>query len=125
MKEATFQTNFNRWLKYNWDQTAKFELKICKEKSLPYSVLKQHQRDALKNEKVIFKIPDLGSQNPFDCFMLHKVPGYVVIQFYKHGEKKFYIINIKDFERYEKASPSKSIREPEANNIAIVVGELK
>ena len=125
MKEKDFQTKFNKWLKYNWLVTAKFELKLTKDGSLPYSALKPHQRANLANRKVIYKIPDLGAQNPFDSIIMVDDPGYVVIMFYKRGQKKFYIINIEQLERFEKTSVKKSITEVECIHIATVVGELQ
>lgn len=124
VQEKDFQTRFNHWLKHYWTTTAKFELKLTKKKSFPYSQLKEHQRDALKNKKVIYKIPDLGAQNPFDCFVMVDVPGYVVIQFYIRGVNLFYVIEINKFEEYEKTSKRKSLTEEEANIISDYSGRL-
>ena len=45
-----------------------------------------------KHDRIIYKIPDLGLQNPFDSLMLVKVPAYVVILFVRR--RTFVIIDI-------------------------------
>jgi hypothetical protein len=67
------ETIFNHWVKEKFKKTACFELKHCKGKSLPFSDVKDHQVAALvaaSDKGLVFKIPDLGVQNPFDCFSL-------------------------------------------------------
>jgi len=85
MKEKNFQTKFNHWLKNVYKKTAVFELKQC-ETSLPFSEVKPHQIAALEQVRhgtLVFKIPDSGFQNPFDCFCLTEQPAYIVIKFKK------------------------------------------
>ena len=127
MREKNFQTAFNRWLKYNWDMTAVFELKLCKQKSFPLSALKEHQINALKvaGRKFIYKIPDSAEgQKPCDCIFIAGSPGYLVIMYYRRGQKKFYIIEISQIEK-EIKSGSKSLTEERANSIAYKMGELR
>jgi len=103
MLEKDFQTKFNKWLEVYWskDVSARFELKFVdlnKKKSLNFkSSLPAHQIRALSAKRHIFKIPDAGYQNPYDCYHIAG-KGYLVIQFWKRGCKHFYIIDIKEIE---------------------------
>jgi len=115
--EAKFNTRFNKWLKEN-PIVGAFELKQT-DLSFPYSHLAEHQELALLNVKkntLIFKIPDLGYQNPFDCFCFHKNEAYVVILFQR--SKKFYMIDIEVFVNHRNNSDRKSMTEEEASQIA-------
>lgn len=122
-KEAQFNTIFNKWLKAN-PMTGAFELKQTPTNSLPYSALAEHQEMALLNSKwksLVYKIPDAGYQNPFDCFCLHKVPAFVVIKF---SGRRFYLIDIDNFIFYrDNRAKRKSITEEEAKEIATKVVE--
>lgn len=84
MKEKDFQIKFNHWIKEKYFKTACFELKQTKGDSLPFNVLKDHQLYALYNAKhsnLVYKIPDAGFQNPFDCFSLAGVDAFVVVKY--------------------------------------------
>lgn len=98
MKEKDLQVGFRSWLKANWKKSSAFELKICKGKSFALSNIESHQVSNLRlvnNELFFWKIPDLGVQNPFDCFTLYKESAYVVIFYYQPRKpKNFYAINI-------------------------------
>lgn len=124
MKEADFQTKFNKWLKHKHQKTGAFELKLTKEKSLPFSAVAPHQKAALHmahRGKLIYKIPDESySQKPFDCFMMEEVDAYVVVMFYKRGQKKFYMIPIVNWITEEFSSTRKSITEEDAQRIGRV-----
>jgi hypothetical protein len=117
-KEANFNTTFNHWLKEN-PITGAFELKQALNGPLPYSALAEHQELALINAKhkaLVFKIPDAGYQNPFDCFCLNKTPAFVVILY---PSKKFYLIDIDNFIFYrDNRAKRKSLTEEEAQSIA-------
>lgn len=117
MQEKDFQTKFNHWANHRLNETAAFELKFAKEKSLAFSRLEEHQRNALfqtKHNKILYKIPDAGYSNPFDGFMLAKANAYVVVMFYVHGQKKFYMIDIDAWINEEKTSTRKSLTEERA-----------
>lgn len=124
MKEKDFQNKFGRWLKANWHASAVFELKLVRGKSLPFSSVKEHQVWALmkaQNAKIYYKIPDCGnSQKPFDCFLLTKIPAYVVIMFYRRGQKEFIIIDINLFAQEQQRSKRKSLTEERAKEIGNV-----
>ena len=84
--EAKFNTVFNHWLKNVYKKTGAFELKQTKTDSLPFIAVVEHQREALiavRHNTFVFKIPDLGLQNPFDIFCMTEMPAYVVIKYPK------------------------------------------
>lgn len=116
MKEKNFQVTFNHWLKHVYKRTAVFELKQC-ETSLPFSSVVEHQRQALLNTRhgtLVYKIPDMGFQNPYDVVCLTEIPAYVVIKF-KAG---VCIIPIDTFILAESRSKRKSITYPEASKLS-------
>jgi len=121
MVEADFQVKFTRWAKYNIKTSCAFELKIAKEKSLPFSAIQPHQIEALsiaKHSTLIHKISDGGyQQTPFDCFTLSGSEAYVVIMFYKRGQKEFYMIDIDVFISEMNTSIRKSITAERAKQI--------
>lgn len=120
MNEAIFQTKFSKFLHYH-GLTGAFELKISKNPTISFSVVKEHQLNALlcvKHYTFHHKLPDVGlSQKPFDCFCLKQQPAYVVIMFYKPGVNHFYMIDIDEFIKFKKISSNKSLHEVEANRI--------
>lgn len=118
MPEKQFQTKFNHWIKNIYKKTACFELKVANHNSMPFSAVADHQVDALWNAKhgiLVFKIPDSGFQNPFDCFSLVGVPAYIVI---KYATGMVYLIDIDEFVRMSKSSIVRSISEKRANEVA-------
>jgi len=121
MREKDFQTRFNRWLKYSNFGSGAFELKLTKKKSIPFSAVKEHQINALwqvKNKKFIYKISDEDRrQKPFDCFMLNCADAFVVIMFYRRGQKTFYMIDIADFLIEKKTSTRRSLTEKRCSEI--------
>lgn len=120
MLEKDFQIKFNRWAAHHLKENAVFELKLEKGKSLAFNRLEEHQRNALflsKHEKIIFKIPDAGYQNPFDSFMMAEVNAYVVVMFYQRGQKKFYMIPIDEWIAEEQVGGRKSLTEERAAEI--------
>ncbi len=122
MKESDFQTLFSKWLKYRFYKTGVFELKITKEDSIPFSAVKQHQRDALyfaNHGNIVYKIPDDTIQSkPFDCLMMVQVPAYVVVMFYlKRGTKHFYLIPIDAWANEQDHGSRKSLTEKRAQEI--------
>lgn len=96
MNEAQFTTKLNKWFYYKHQASCAIEVKLTKTQSIPFSVLKDHQWRNLRACEIgqtVYKIPDTGNvQMPFDMVMLVKVPAYIAVQFYKRGEKKFYLI---------------------------------
>lgn len=122
--EQAFQSEFNRWLKYNFNETAAFELKVTEGSSVPFEAVKIHQLQNLKNvkhRKTIYKIPDdSAQQKPFDCFCIAKEKAYVVIRFLRSDRSKgFYMIDIDDFDREAVTSTRKSLTEDRAGEIGV------
>jgi penicillin-binding protein-related factor A (putative recombinase) len=122
MTERDFTTKFNRWLKYNWMSSAVFELKICKEKSIPFNAVQPHQLANLriaKNGVLPYKIDDSSlGQKPFDIVCMSKVPAYVVIFFYqKRGDNEFVVIDVDHFIDEMETSDRKSITKERAIEI--------
>lgn len=123
VKERDFQTKFSKWLKYNDDKSGAFELKITKTNSLAFNSVQDHQREALlhvKHTRLVYKIPDdsRGSK-PFDCFKMVRCYAYVVVYFYTHGEKEFFMIDIDVWVREEEMSKRKSLTRDRAEEIGI------
>ena len=124
MTEANFQTKFNKWMKANADtvfaftDSAAFELKLCKTKRLPFNAVAVHQIIGLRasSESILmYKIPDSGyDQKPFDCFMLKRSKGFVVIGFYQERKKiRTYIIPVQTWLDYQEYTGMSSITEHE------------
>lgn len=85
-REAKFNTVFCHWLKNVYKRTGAFELKQTQTDSLPFSDVVEHQIQALeavRHATLVYKIPDVGYQNPFDVFSLAEEPAYVVIKYPK------------------------------------------
>lgn len=119
MKEKDYQRQFNHWVKNVYKKTACFELKRAVGNSLPFSAVAVHQIDALLNatsEVLVYKIPDVGYQNPFDCFCLAGVPAYVVIK-YDHG---FELISVETFILEKVHSKRKSLTSERAKAISTI-----
>jgi hypothetical protein len=124
MRESIFQTEFLKWIKYQSKlKTAVFELKLTKGISLPFDAVLPHQLDSLlnaKHRKLGYKIPDDSvGYKPFDSFVVSKVPAYIVVRFYKRGDKKFYMIDVDDWVLESEKSKRKSITEERAAEIGL------
>ena len=119
-REAKFNTTFNHWLKNVYKKTGAFELKQTKSDSLPFSDVKPHQIEALqavRHNTFVYKIPDLGLQNPFDCFCLTEQPAYVVVKY----PKFFCLISVDSFVLESQKSKRKSLTSARAKDIAFKV----
>lgn len=122
MKERSFQTEFGRWIKKNMKTSAAFELKSARGISLPFSDVQEHQALALwhaKHDHIYMKIPDVGFQNPFDCFFLSSVEAYVVI---RYGSGRWYAIDIDAFIMARDTVGRKSLTEYDAREFAAFIG---
>ncbi len=117
MRERDFQTWFGKWLKSRWQLSGAFELKSV-DISLPFSALPDHQIQGLlhvKHAKIYMKLPDVGFQMPFDCFMLAKAPAWVVV---RYGNGNWYMIDIDAFVTERDSSKRKSLTEDRAKAIS-------
>jgi hypothetical protein len=131
MTEKNMQTFFGKYLQKNLPvSTEVYELKICKGKSLPFNMVKDHQIEGLlKAETGLYhKITDFpmfaGSKirfnrpKPFDCICFNKASSFIIIWFYiPRAKKVFYKIKIKDFLKCKETAERKSITEEMASKI--------
>jgi len=118
-REAQFTTKFQKWLKYKWSKepNAYFELKVSRGISLPFSDVKEHQIFNLLQPRIIHKFSDALRWGTLFDVILCTGKGYVVIQYYKPGNKEFFIIPIKDFLKEKETSKRKSLTEDRAREI--------
>jgi len=119
MKERNFQTTFNHWLKEVYKRTAAFELKQTTTNSLPFTAVVKHQRNALlqvRHACLVYKIPDVGFQNPFDTLEMCEQPAYVAIRY----PKGVAIIPIDTFLLEEKRSKRKSLTFDRAMSLSVI-----
>lgn len=119
-REANFNTTFNHWLKNVYKKTGAFELKQTKTNSIAFNSVVPHQEKALfntKNNILVYKIPDMGFQNPFDCFSLFRVDAFVVIKYPDY----FCLIDINDWIQEIKISDRKSLTSNRAKEIATII----
>lgn len=118
-REAKHQTRFNHWAKEVYKKNAVFELKQTTGSSIPFDALQPHQELALlavNDSTFVWKIPDLGYQNPFDSFCLTKLPAYVVLCFPESIE----LIPIQGFILERERSKRKSITYERAKAISTI-----
>lgn len=119
--EKDFQTDFNKWSKAIYRQTAAFELKISKTDSISFNRLEDHQQESLfhaKHNHLIYKIPDDSiGYKPFDCFMLSEVPAFVVVMFNASRKSPFYLIDIDVWINEDKTSKRRSLTVERAQEI--------
>lgn len=122
MLEKNLQTRITRYVKNRWRHgSAAIEVKITKDKSLPFNAVKDHQIAGLsvaKHGTLAYKIPDTGyDQKPFDMFVFQGAGAYVMVMFWKRGSKTCYLIDIDDFLKEKETSDRKSLTEERANEI--------
>lgn len=138
MLEKKFQLKFNKWAKYHLFGIVANELKLCKGNSMPFNKVKPHQLFALQQWKkggLQYKIPDDSIlEKPFDhiiinisdfVLVLKHVKAFIVIMFYKHSVKHFYMIDIDVFINEKRISRRKSLTEERAKEICERIGYLK
>lgn len=103
--------------------TGAFELKLTKEKSLPFNAVQPHQVTALLNTKrnhIVYKIPDESfSQKPYDCYKMVQEQAWVVVMFYARGQKEFFMIDIEVWLAEQGISKRKSITSEDAKRIGM------
>lgn len=114
ISEATKTTLFLKYAKHFINYSFVFEAKICKEKSLPFDAVKDHQIAALYQAKhgiFNYKISDNSfSLLPFDGFQFYMQPSFVVIFWYQHrNDKRFTMIDIDAFCEEKRLSERKSL----------------
>lgn len=123
-REANFQITFNHWLKEVWKKTGVFELKQTTTDSLPFSDVQSHQIAALlavRHGTFVFKIPDAGYQNPWDCFCLTEQSAFVVIKY----PSCFVLIPIDFFVQESKISKRRSLTSVRARELSTIIVDNK
>lgn len=136
MKEADMQVLFGQYIKKHPPQkTEVYELKICKDKRLPFASVQEHQVNALLAAETSFLyhritdqpwIPDrkytYTLKKPFDCFAIVAATAYVVVWFYEPRKAKTFIkIPIQTFVEEAKVSSRKSLTPERALEIGIPI----
>lgn len=120
-REAEFTTKFKKWVIHRWTGgTAHFELKVTKNNTLPFSAVTEKQISNLKGAKRYFihKFSDFDRMGtPFDIVFTNGGGSFVVIMFYRQGQKEFFMIDVDKFVEEQKTSTKKSLREEDARRI--------
>lgn len=101
-------------------ETGVFELKQTEKDSIAFNAVADHQKKALmqvKHNVFFFKIPDVGYQNPFDCFCFNNAQAYVVIKY----PDICCMIDIDDWVLEESISDRKSLTSQRAKEIATII----
>ncbi len=114
MTEASRTTLFLKWAKVKYPKTFAFEAKICKEQSLPFCAVKDHQVAALRRANMgifNYKIGDHGfDQKPFDGFQMAHCESLVVIFWYqKRNDRRITLIPINKWTAEIESSDRKSL----------------
>lgn len=120
-REANFTLTFRHWLKaHPMPVSAAFELKQTTLNMIPFSVVEEHQIEALRavqtESGLLYKAPDDSrGYKPFDLFYLRRSPGFVVIKF----RAEFCIISVDAFTLERGSSERKSLTVARAREIAV------
>ena len=122
-REAKANTLFNHWLKNVHKKSGAFELKQTTGDSIPFDAVAPHQIAALEavvHGVLVYKIPDVGYQNPFDCMCFAGLPAYVVFKF----PKSFELVSIDTFLLEKSRSKRKSLTYERAKAISTISIDL-
>ena len=132
MKEANIQTLFSK----ADIPDGVYELKLSKSNSMPYSAVKEHQiqglRDAKSDNGIFHKVSDMpifkGSKmrfnrpKPFDCFKVSNLPAYVAICYYiPRKPKEVICIDIDNYVKSMEEDTRKSLTKERAKEIALFI----
>lgn len=106
-RESDFQSEFTKWLRTKAEElgmgyTFGYDLKITKTNSMPFTAVKPHQITSLKKTKhgcIRHKISDQAvGFKPFDGMQICNSPAYLIILYYKKGDRKvMYFVDIDDY----------------------------
>lgn len=115
MTEASFQTEFTKWLRYRYRKTGAYELKVTNTNRIAFSAVRPHQKIALRNTKHGFhsyKIPDAGyDQKPYDCYAMFGEPAWICVMFYRRKCIHFWMVDIDVWLEKERTHPMRSLTE--------------
>lgn len=120
-REQAFTTRFRSYLRANPMPSSAFELKQTTTDSIPFSVLQEHQADALRacksSDGLLYKAPDDSrGVKPFDMFYLRSSFAWVVIKY----PKAFHIIDIDTFLLESSRSKRRSLTSARAREISTI-----
>lgn len=113
MTERQLTAKVLKWARENIPHSCAIEVKLARQKSLPFAALAEHQEHALTlvtGDGMAFKIPDCGFTNPFDGFVLKNEMAYVAVIFHPHT----YFIPIWRWVEERDTSKRKSLTEERA-----------
>lgn len=120
-REAQFAVKFSHWAKANWPvetSPAYFEYKVSRTTSLPFSEVSEKQYNNLQIRRFYFKFSDYDRMGtPFDAVFFCGA-GYVVIQYYRPGNKEFFIIPVNTLLLEKETSNRKSLTEERARELS-------
>lgn len=136
MTERDLQQLFAKYIKDNPPGESEiYEYKICKQKSMGFDRVAEHQVKALSEAEKVGLYHKLTDQpwmkdrpypftykKPFDAFFVRAVKSYIVIWFYVPRQPKiFYKIRIQDFINLKETCGRKSITREMANQTGIPI----
>lgn len=143
MKESNFQTEFGKNIediisKFNGDEdfpSFTFELKIAKDKSIPFNRVETHQIEGLfKSIKGLYhKISDspyggnmkFTSKKPFDCMYISMCRPFVVICWYEPRKlKEMHFIDLNTWINERDTSTRKSLTYERSKEINRLIYKL-
>lgn len=132
-QEAKFTTiwqSFMRVFASQYDiKSGPIEVKIDDEKLgyISFNDVTDDQINCLKacttDKGFIWKIPDFGGKNPFDCFFFRNAPAYIVFAYPRCKDKKtnnWYMFNLFVYLEEKKNSNVKSLTEQRASEICFL-----
>lgn len=119
-RESLFTTKFRKWVFHCWQGgPAYFEVKTSQDSlsSIPFDAVSEKQIANLQLRKFVYKFSDydqLGT--PLDMISFEG-KGYVVIYFWRKGNKEFFIIPVYTWLTEQMMSNRKSLTEERARAI--------
>lgn len=137
-KEAQFTTIFQSFIRACASkhklQSGPMEMKIDDKKDgyINFSDVTDDQINCLMacttDKGYIWKIPDFGGKNPFDCFFYRNSPAYIIFAYPKTKKKKtnnWYMFTLTTYLHEKKTSTRKSLTEQRASEICILSDSYK
>jgi len=129
MNEAKFTTKLKKWVANEFPHTCGIEVKYTENGRIRFDGVAEHQLDALKkmsDGSLVYKIPDDSrGRKPFDLMSYCQSLAYVCLYFYSHGEDKFYLFSVEDWQTMRDEADRKSATQEMAREYATYVGQLK
>ena len=124
-REQKWTAKFERWFRHFYYllpvkyQCPAIEIKVETGKSWNFKKLKEHQVNSLLGAKkygIVYKLSD-ESRRMQICDVIRIKGAYLVLYFYKRGNKAFYMIDIDKFIEERILSKRKSLTEEDCKRI--------